>query len=80
MFSWVAVSDDKCDQGKSHGNYRTIPEQKKKKGKKWNGGLEEKIEERKEKRKRDIVHKRQKSGSKHMENYRMPHALCYAIT
>ena len=34
MFSWVAVSDDKCDQGKSHGNYRTMPEQKKKGGEK----------------------------------------------
>ena len=56
MFSWVAVSGDKCDQGKSHGNYRTMIEQKK--GKKWNGGLEEKIEDRKEKRKKDIVHKR----------------------
>ena len=29
MFSWVAVSGDKCDQGKSHGNYRTMIEQKK---------------------------------------------------
>ena len=28
MFSWVAVSDDKCDQDKLHSNYRTMIEQK----------------------------------------------------
>ena len=28
MFSWVVVSDEKCGQDKSHGNYRTMIEQK----------------------------------------------------
>lgn len=28
MFIWVVVSDDKCGQDKSHGNYRTMIEQK----------------------------------------------------
>lgn len=39
-----------------------------------------KIEEREEKRKRDIVHQKQKSGSKHIRKHRVPNALCYAIT